>query len=92
MRTRIDRTKVKVRKHHRTVDVFTDGRYLHVSMKISRRSTKGRQLARETATEILNVVGSNEAAYDLMQLNIERMAKGEAVEKAEGAVIPMHGD
>ena len=89
---RIDRTKVKVLKHHRTVDVFTDGRYLHVSMKLSRRSTKGRELARETAAEILNCVGSNEAAYDLMVLNIERMNKGEAVEKAEGAVIPMHGD
>ncbi len=92
MRIKIDRTEVKVLKHHRTVDVFTDGRYLHVSMKLSRRSTKGRQLARETAEAILNCVGNNEAAYDLMQKNIERMAKGEAVEKREGAVIPIDGD
>ena len=67
MRIRIDRTKVKVLKHHRTVDVFTDGRYLHVSMKISTQSKTGRQLARETAAEILNAVGSSDAAREVFE-------------------------
>jgi tellurite resistance protein len=70
MRIKIDRTKVKVLKHHRAVDVFTDGRYLHVSMKISTQSKNGRQLARETAAEILNAVGASDEArkvFDIAQ-------------------------
>lgn len=78
MRIRIDRTKVKVLKHHRAVDVFTDGRYLHVSMKISTQSKNGRQLARETAAEILNAVGSSDAAREVF----ERAQSGQGDEPA----------
>ena len=64
---RTNRTKVKVLKHHRTSDVFTDGRYLIANMKISTHSKKGRQIARETAEAILNEVMTSEEARDLMR-------------------------
>lgn len=47
------RSNVKILKHHRTSDVFVDGRYLIVSMKISLRSKRGREIAQETADTIL---------------------------------------
>jgi hypothetical protein len=56
-------------------------------MKLSRLSTKGRQLARETAAEILNVVGSNEAAFEVIQHNAEAARTGGAMIKQEGASI-----
>ena len=50
-----NRSTIRILKHHRTSDVYIDasGRYLHVSMKISLRSKKGRSIARETAQTIL---------------------------------------
>ena len=84
MRIRIDRTKVKVLKHHRTVDVFTDGRYLHVSMKISTESKTGRQLARETAATILNAVGSSDAAREVF----ERAQSGQGDEPERTVLDP----
>ena len=44
---------INILKHHRTSDVFVDGRYLCVSMKISLKSKRGRQIARETAETLL---------------------------------------
>lgn len=61
------RGNIKVLKHHRTSDVYTNGRYLHADMKISLRSRRGREIARETANEILNTVGSSEEAFDVIQ-------------------------
>lgn len=55
---RTNRTKVKILKHHRTSDVFTDGRFLIVNMKVSRRSKRGREIARETALAIFEEVGA----------------------------------
>ncbi len=78
--------------HHRKAAAYVDGRYLHVDAKLSVKSKRDREIAREVSTAILHEVGANEPAFELMMLNIERMNKGEAVEKAEGAVIPMHGD
>jgi hypothetical protein len=49
----VRRSNVRILKHHRTSDVYVDGRYLHVSMKISLRSKRGRDIARETAETIL---------------------------------------
>ena len=43
-------------KHHRTSDVYIDGRYLHVVAKISLRSRRGREIARETALTILEAM------------------------------------
>ena len=62
MRTR---GKVKVLKHHRTSDVYLSGRYLHADMKISMKSKRGREIARETAAAILNAVGASEAVRDV---------------------------
>jgi len=76
--------------HRRNAAAYVDGRYLHVDAKLSVKSKRDREIARELASTILAEVGANEAAFDLMMLNIERMNKGEAVEKAEGAVIPMN--
>jgi len=73
---------VKVLKHHRTVDVFTDGRYLHVSMKISTESKKGRQIARETAAEILNAVGASDEARAVFERAQAREQSGD--DGAEG--------
>ncbi len=56
---------VRIIKHHRNAAVYQDGRYLHVDMKISTRSKKGRQIARETAMAILGEVHLNEDAHDL---------------------------
>ena len=84
-----NRKHVHILKHHRSSAVYVDGRYLHTDMKVSTRSKRGREIARETCSAILAEVGANEGAFDLLQLNIERMNKGEAVEKREGHVIPM---
>lgn len=43
-------------KHHRSSDVYIDGRYLHVVAKISLRSRRGREIARETAQTILEAI------------------------------------
>ena len=43
------RDNTEIMKHHRTSDVYKRGRYLHVNMKISLRSRRGREIARETA-------------------------------------------
>ena len=53
-----NRSNITILKHHRTSDVYIDasGRYLHVSMKISLKSKKGRAIARETAMEILGLL------------------------------------
>jgi hypothetical protein len=46
-------------KHHRSADVYIDGRYLHVVAKISLRSKRGREIARETAQTILQAVAAS---------------------------------
>ncbi len=67
MRTR---GKVKVLKHHRTSDVYINGRYLHVDMKISMKSKRGRNIARETAMEILSAVGLAISSIETMEIDI----------------------
>ena len=47
-------------KHHRHSSVYIDGRYLHVDTKVSMRSKRGRELARETARAILSAVAQSE--------------------------------
>ena len=76
-------------KHHRNTAVYVDGRYLHVDTKVSTRSERGRRLARETAEAILLAVHKNEKAYQRYQENLERLRRGEAIEKAEGERIPV---
>lgn len=61
------RKHVKILKHHRNLAVYIDGRYLCVDMKISTRSKRGREIARETAEAILAEVGGNEEAFQLGQ-------------------------
>ncbi len=56
---RADRHNVEILKHHRQSDVYIDGRYLVVNMKISLKSRKGRQIALETAEEILAQTSKN---------------------------------
>ncbi len=55
-----NRKTVSILKHHRSSDVYIDGRYLHVSSKISMRSVRGREVARETALTILQAIESQE--------------------------------
>jgi len=64
------RGKVKVLKHHRTCDVYTNGRYLHVDMKISLKSRRGRAIARETATEILSAVGLDPSSIEEIEIEL----------------------
>jgi hypothetical protein len=52
-------SNVRILKHHRTSDIYLSGRYLHVSMKISLRSKRGRDIARETAETILLALANN---------------------------------
>jgi hypothetical protein len=59
------RKHARILKHHRNSAVYIDGRYLHVDMKISMKSKRGREIARETAGEILSAVGLSEAARNL---------------------------
>lgn len=54
------RSNARILKHHRTSDVYIDGRYLHASMKISLKSKRGLEVARETALTILEAVGDAE--------------------------------
>ncbi len=51
-----NRKNVSILKHHRTSDVYIDGRYLHVSMKTSLKSKRAREVARETALTILQTI------------------------------------
>ena len=64
MRTR---KPITILNYHRNSTVYMDGRYLGVDMKLSARSKRSREIARETAAYILSVVGANEAAHDVMQ-------------------------
>lgn len=50
------RKTVKTLKHHRTSDVYVDGRYLVVNARMSLKSKRGREIARETAMEIWKAV------------------------------------
>ncbi len=68
------RGNIKVLMHHRTSDVYTNGRYLHVDMKISTRSKRGREIARETAGEILRAVGLTEIARDIVNKQADNAA------------------
>lgn len=61
------RKHVKIVKYHRNSTVYIDGRYLCVDTKISTRSKNGRQIARETVQAILEIVGSSEPAFDVIQ-------------------------
>jgi len=54
-----NRKPITVLKHHRTSDVYIDGRYLVVSMKISLRSKRGREIGRETAQEIMGALATD---------------------------------
>lgn len=52
-------------KHHRSADVYIDGRYLHVVAKISLRSKRGREIARETVLTILEAIKKAEDTHQL---------------------------
>ncbi len=68
-----NRKAVKILKHHRASDVYIDGRYLHVNSKISLRSVRGREIARETALTILQAI---EDAEDSPPNNVEDPSNG----------------
>lgn len=59
------RKHARILKGHRNSSVYVDGRYLHVDTKISVKSKRGRELARETAEAILAEVGASEEARNL---------------------------
>ena len=81
----------RILKHHRNSAVYVDGRYLHVDTKVSTRSKRGRELARETAEAILQEVGATETAFERRQRNAESAASGGPVEKAEGETVSFDG-
>ncbi len=63
----IRRGNIRILKHHRTSDIYIDGRYLHVSMKISLRSKRGRDIARETAETILLALANNSQMQEAIE-------------------------
>jgi 5-carboxymethyl-2-hydroxymuconate isomerase len=62
-----NRRTVKILKHHRTSDVYVDGRYLHVSMKISLKSKRGREVAQETAETIMLALTNDQHLRDAIE-------------------------
>lgn len=68
-----NRKTVKILKHHRTSDVYIDGRYLVVASKISMRSKRGLEIARETALTILQAIEESE---DSPPNNVEEPSNG----------------
>ena len=63
------RKHARIVKHHRNSSVYVEGRYLHVDTKLSIRSKRGREIARETARAIFDEVGTGETAFALAQGN-----------------------
>lgn len=82
------RKHIDVVVHRPGATVYQDGRYLSADMKISTRSKRGRQVARDIANSILAEVGANETAHQRYLDNVERLRKGEPLVKAEGERIP----
>ena len=78
------RKHARILKAHRNASVYVDGRYLHVDAQMSTQSKRGRELAREVASAILNEVGANEQAFQLLADNRDRASRGEAILKPEG--------
>ena len=66
-----NRKHARILKHHRNSSVYVDGRYLHVDTKVSVKSKRGRELARETAAAILNEVGASEEARAVMNMQLD---------------------
>lgn len=82
------RRHARILMSRRNAAVYIDGRYLHVDAKLSTKSKRDREIARDLAEEILTEVGLTTAGFDrLKQLRhdqaIEAPTPSDNVQHAE---------
>lgn len=61
------RKHARILMHRRNAAAYVDGRYLHVDAKLSVKSKRDREIARDLAGTIYNEVGANESAFSLIE-------------------------